>query len=54
MTATRRSVDGEGVFSGRLGFVWERLNSSFWFVPALIGYITLRSIDNILTILVIF
>lgn len=36
MTATRRSVDGEGVFSGRLGVVWERLNSSFWFVPALI------------------
>lgn len=31
------------MFSGRLGSVWERLNSSFWFIPALLvlGGVTL-------------
>lgn len=46
MTATRRG----GVFSGRLGSVWERLNYSFWFIPALLvlGCVILYSVAQYL------
>ncbi len=35
MTAMRRRGGGGGSSGGKLGSVWEKLNSSFWFVPAL-------------------
>ena len=36
MPMTQRSGNGDDASSGWLGTVWERLNSSFWFIPALL------------------
>ena len=35
MTVMRRGGGGGGPSGGKLGSTWEKLNSSFWFVPAL-------------------
>ncbi len=36
MTIMRRGGVREDSSGGKLGSTWERLNSSFWFIPALI------------------
>lgn len=36
MSTIQKSGGGDGVSSGRLGSVWEKLVSSFWFIPALL------------------
>lgn len=46
MTGRQNGGNGSGALSGRLGSLWERMNASFGFIPALLvlGGLVLYSI----------
>ncbi len=50
MIARQSGGEGGGASGGRLGSVWERLNSGFWFIPSLLvlGGVVLYSVTQYL------